>query len=383
MPEGGNLGIGVLGRPGPRDVDIAAHGAKVRLSGVSKSYGRVEAVRDLTFDVAAGEFVTLLGPSGSGKTSTLMMVAGHELPDAGEIAIDDRDVTRVPAHRRDIGMVFQHLALFPHFSVAANVAFPLRMRHRPTRETAERVASALALVRLEGVAERYPRQLSGGQQQRVALARALVFGPSILLMDEPLSALDKQLREDMQIEIRGLQQRLGITTLYVTHDQKEALTLSDRVALLNGGQLAQVGTPEALYDHPCSRFVAGFIGESNFLTAEVSAVANGECRLALRGGLMLTAPAVPGLRPGARVTVAVRPEAAQVGGEAGPGFNRAAGIVQQVVYYGEARRLVVRLSDSGSFVVKQGNAGLDGAVGSGDHVTIAWKCSKTIVLRED
>src|SRR5215469_13651712 len=165
MPEAGNLGMGVLGRLGPRDVDIAAHGAKVRLSGVSKVYGRVEAVRDLTFDVAAGEFVTLLGPSGSGKTSTLMMVAGHELPDAGEIKIGNRDVTRVPAHRRDIGMVFKHLALFPHLSVAANIAFPLRMRRRPARETAERVASALTLVRLEGVAERYPRQLSGGQQQ--------------------------------------------------------------------------------------------------------------------------------------------------------------------------------------------------------------------------
>jgi len=201
-------------------------------------------------------------------------------------------------------------------------------------------------------------------------------------MDEPLSALDKQLREEMQIEIRRLQQRLGITTLYVTHDQKEALTLSDRIALLNGGRLAQMGTPEALYDRPCNRFVAGFIGESNFLSGEVSEVADGECRLALRGGVMLTAPLVPGLRPGARVTAAVRPEAAQVGEPAGAGFNRAEGVVEQVVYYGEARRLIVRLNDTDAFVVKQGNAGLDGAIGSGDHVTIAWKCSKTIVLGE-
>jgi putative spermidine/putrescine transport system ATP-binding protein len=361
----------------------AACGGTVRLVGVTKRYGRVEAVQRLTLEVAAGEFVTLLGPSGSGKTSTLMMVAGHELPNAGEITIDDRDVTRVPAHRRDIGMVFQHLALFPHLSVAANVAFPLRMRHRPTRETAERVAAALALVRLDGVAERYPRQLSGGQQQRVALARALVFGPSILLMDEPLSALDKQLREEMQIEIRRLQQRLRITTLYVTHDQREALTLSDRIALLNGGWLAQVGTPQALYDRPRNRFVAGFIGESNFLAGQVCDVAHGECRLILHGGLVLTAPAAAGIQPGARVTAAVRPEAVQVGGHVGADFNRAEGVVEQVVYYGEARRLVVRLSDTDSFVVKQGNAGLDGSVSSGDRVTIAWKCSKTIVLGED
>jgi spermidine/putrescine ABC transporter ATP-binding subunit len=361
----------------------AGRGGTVRLVSVTKRYGRIEAVRDLTLEVDAGEFVTLLGPSGSGKTSTLMMVAGHELPDAGEITIDDRDVTRVPAHQRDIGMVFQHLALFPHLSVAANVAFPLRMRHRPTRETAERVAAALSLVRLDGVAERYPRQLSGGQQQRVALARALVFGPSILLMDEPLSALDKQLREEMQIEIRRLQQRLGITTLYVTHDQKEALTLSDRIALLNGGRVAQVGTPEALYDRPRNRFVAGFVGESNFLAGQVCEVARGECRLVLRGGLVLTAPAVPGIQPGARVTAAVRPEAVQVGEQVGADFNRAEGVIEQVVYYGEARRLVVRLSDTVSFVVKHGNAGLEGSVHSGDRVTIAWKCSKTIVLGED
>ena len=223
----------------------------------------------ISLDIRSGEFLTLLGPSGSGKTTTLMMIAGFETPTAGDIAIDGRSVVALPPHKRNIGMVFQNYALFPHLTVAENIGFPLKQRGIDRAARARLVAESLELVRLPGYQARYPRQLSGGQQQRVALARSIVFHPRLLLMDEPLGALDKQLRESLQLEMRRLHADLGITFIYVTHDQEEALTMSDRVAVMHEGLIAQVGTPEDLYDRPCDRFVASFIGESNFLPGVV------------------------------------------------------------------------------------------------------------------
>ncbi len=241
----------------------AAIGLPVAFQEVSKRYGETRAVERVSLEVAAGEFLSLLGPSGSGKTTLLMMLAGFEVPSAGRLLVGGRDITRLPANRREIGMVFQRYALFPHMTVAQNVAFPLRMRGRPATERTVRVARALEMVQLGGLAERVPGQLSGGQQQRVALARALVFDPPVLLMDEPLGALDRKLRQHMQLELKQLQARLGATVIYVTHDQDEALAMSDRIAVLHGGRIEQIDAPRRLYEHPANLFVADFMGELN------------------------------------------------------------------------------------------------------------------------
>jgi spermidine/putrescine ABC transporter ATP-binding subunit len=244
---------------------LAAKGGALGLRGLTKHYPAMAAVDGIDLEVAAGEFLTLLGPSGSGKTTTLMMIAGFTPPSAGDVLLDGRSIARLAPERRNIGVVFQNYALFPHMSVAENIGFPLRMRGLPKPEIASKVEAALALVQLGGLGARRPRQLSGGQQQRVALARALVFAPDLLLMDEPLGALDKKLREDMQFELKRLHAELRVTIVYVTHDQEEALTLSDRIALMNCGRIEQLGTAEDLYERPVSRFVAEFIGESNLL----------------------------------------------------------------------------------------------------------------------
>jgi putative spermidine/putrescine transport system ATP-binding protein len=238
---------------------------------VSKKFGNVAAVSDVSLEIARGEFVTFLGPSGSGKSTTLYMIAGFFEPSGGDIRIDGRSILADPSNKRNIGMVFQRYTLFPHLSVAENVAFPLRVRRRPNAEIARKVDQMLALVRLERFADRMPAQLSGGQQQRVALARALAYDPPLLLMDEPLSALDKKLREEIQGEIRRIHRETGVTILYVTHDQEEALSLSDRVALFNHGRIEQVGKGRELYDEPHTRFVAGFVGHSNFLDCTIAA----------------------------------------------------------------------------------------------------------------
>jgi len=241
----------------------------VRISDLAKFYGAIRAIDGVSLSVEAGEFVTLLGPSGSGKTTLLMMVAGFVRPDAGSIFVGAQDIVRLAPHKRNVGMVFQNYALFPHMSVGENIAYPLRLRRTPEEETREKVDRVLRLVRLEDYGKRRVDQLSGGQRQRIALARAVVFSPRILLMDEPLSALDKQLRERMQIEIRHLHDDIGTTTIAVTHDQREALTMSDRVAVLHQGRLMQFASPRDLYEKPNSRFVAEFIGESSFLPVEV------------------------------------------------------------------------------------------------------------------
>ena len=283
------------------------NGLQVSIRNVRRDYGAVVAVDDVSLDINAGEFVSLLGPSGSGKTTLLMMLAGFEQPQSGSITIGGRDVTRVPPNKRDIAMVFQKYALFPHMTVAENIAFPLSMRNVDRSERARKVDAALEMVKLQGYGTRKPSELSGGQQQRVALARAIVFEPPVILMDEPLGALDKKLRQHMQIELKQLQRRLGATVIYVTHDQEEALTMSDRVAVLNHGRLMQYGPPRELYDHPADAFVADFLGEMNFIEGVVTEVGVGSCNVASAGSAV-SAPSIAGLGKGSAVRLAIRPE---------------------------------------------------------------------------
>jgi len=261
--------------------------AFLSIRGIKKTYGAVTAVHDVNMDIAEGEFMTFLGPSGSGKSTTLYILAGFQDPSAGDILLNGKSLLGTPSHLRNIGMVFQRYTLFPHLSVAENVAFPLRVRKVGKDEIAERVNAALKLVRLDGFAKRMPAAMSGGQQQRVALARALIYHPPLLLMDEPLSALDKKLREEIQLEIRRIHQQTGVTILYVTHDQEEALRLSDRIALFNQGQIEQIGDGEALYANPATRFVADFIGDSNFIPADIMGVHDGKASLRLPGGAIV------------------------------------------------------------------------------------------------
>jgi len=342
-------------------------GAEVHLRGVVKAFGGVRAVDGVTLTVRAGEFLTLLGPSGSGKTTTLACIAGFAVPTEGEVLIDGRTVTFEPPFTRNVGMVFQHYALFPHMSVAENLAFPLRMRRRPATEIRERVAWALALVQLDGLGDRAPRQLSGGQQQRVALARALVFEPPVLLMDEPLGALDKKLRADMQLELKHLHARLGVTIVYVTHDQEEALTLSDRVAVMNRGRLEQLGTPLELYESPRTRFVAEFVGESNVLEGTV-AVVSGGVELVTPRGLRLPLPAGRAAA-GERLALLVRPEKITLAAE---GAALIEGEVTEAIYLGEATRYVVRAAGE-TLVVKQQNVAAGVSLKAGARVGLQWE----------
>jgi putative spermidine/putrescine transport system ATP-binding protein len=342
----------------------------VKFVDVAKSYdGHTLAVRDLTLDVAQGEFLTLLGPSGSGKTTTLNMLAGFERPTHGKILLAGRSVDRLPPYQRNIGMVFQNYALFPHMTVGENVAFPLSVRRIPRGEIGKRVKRALAMVRLEAFAERRPAQLSGGQQQRIALARALVFEPSLVLMDEPLGALDKKLREQMQIEIKLLHERLGLTVVYVTHDQSEALTMSDRIAVFHDGRVMQQGTPDALYRQPHDVFVAGFIGENNMLPGTINAVANGHVRVALAGDVEITATAVGELEPGAEVLVAVRPEAVHILSTTNKADNACRARVTSRIYLGDHQRLLTDIGDGCTVTVKV-PAGTD--VAAGASLILTW-----------
>ncbi len=284
---------------------------EVKLEGVTKRYGKVTAVDHLDLVVRDGEILTLLGPSGCGKTTTLRCIAGFIVPDEGRIFLGEEEVTRLPPEKRDIGFVFQNYALWPHMTVFQNLAFGLQLRRTPKDEIGKRVREVLSLVRLSGMEDRYPRQLSGGQQQRVALARALVLRPRVLLLDEPLSNLDAKLREEMRFEIRELQRQLGITAIYVTHDQAEALVLSDRIAVLNEGRLVQLGTPEEIYQRPANRFVAGFIGLSSFVEARVAAVEANAATLETEDGLRFRVPK-GGLREGQTVVLAIRPEHVEI-----------------------------------------------------------------------
>ena len=318
----------------------------VRLVHATKRYGSVAAMHDVNLEVQEGEFFTLLGPSGCGKTTTLRSVAGFVQLTEGEIFIADKPANHLPPHLRDVGMVFQSYALFPHMSVRDNVAFGLRMHKVPRTQIADRVDRVLRLVQLEGQGDRYPRQLSGGQQQRVALARVIVLEPSLLLFDEPLGALDKQLREQMQLELKRLQREVGITTMYVTHDQEEALTMSDRIAVMRQGRVLQVGTPREIYDAPGDLFVAGFIGHVNFLPGRVVAGQNGflELELELASGGRVAGLATGPMAQGADAVLAVRPERLRLEPE-GSAYSWVEGTIRQVVYLGDAVRYQVMLGE--------------------------------------
>jgi len=328
----------------------AGLGARLQLIELTKVYGDVVAADRVTLDIAPGEFITLLGPSGSGKTTTLMMVAGFVIPTSGQILVNGEDIAFRPPHKRNIGMVFQNYALFPHMTVAENIAFPLKMRKWPRDRIEQAVREALQLVRLPGFEQRYPRQLSGGQQQRVALARALVFRPPVLLMDEPLGALDKKLREEMQLEIKHIQESLNITTIYVTHDQEEALTMSDRIAVMRDGRIEQIGTPRELYERPASEFVASFIGESNFLMGRLER-RDGHAYLVTEDGWRVAIPDAEDLPAGEQVTVALRPERIVLGERRGE--NHAEATIEEIIYVGEATKFRVRLLGDRLLTVKQ------------------------------
>ncbi|MDB5487659.1 MAG: polyamine transporter ATP-binding protein [Reyranella sp.] len=366
---------------------VSDRGASVTLSNLEKTYDRTNAVANavdgVSLDIRSGEFLTLLGPSGSGKTTTLMMIAGFEMPTAGDIAIDGKSVVAMPPYRRNIGMVFQNYALFPHLTVEENVGFPLKQRGVPKTERAKLVAEALELVHLPGYGARYPRQLSGGQQQRVAVARAVVFKPRLLLMDEPLGALDKQLRENLQLEMRRLHADLGITFIYVTHDQEEALTMSDRIAVMNDGKVAQVGSPEDLYDRPDNRFVAGFIGESNFLPAIVRGMEDdvviAECEGTLIRALCPGRPA-----SGEKVTLTTRPERLRFADSAWAGaeaqHNRLNVTVTEAVFAGERCRYMLQAGDGTSIVLKEPSSAAIRRRAVGERAEIAWSVADTILV---
>jgi putative spermidine/putrescine transport system ATP-binding protein len=340
----------------------------VRFAGVHKSYdGATLAVRDLDLDIRRGEFLTLLGPSGSGKTTTLMMLAGFETPTSGEILFDGQPITHTPPHRRNFGMVFQNYALFPHLTVGDNVAYPLTVRRVPAQERATRVAAALEMVRLEGLAARRPDQLSGGQRQRVALARALVFDPAIVLMDEPLGALDKQLREHMQMELKDLHRRLGVTFVYVTHDQGEALAMSDRVAVFSDGALQQVDTADRLYEEPANRFVAGFVGDSTALEGRIAAIHPDSAEVALDCNATLRGRLVGNATPGASAQIAIRPERIGLRDTTGP--NAIAATVEDLVYLGDHVRLRCTIGERTMATVKRPiAAGPPPSIGSRTHL---------------
>ena len=352
----------------------------VEFERVSKSFdGRTLVVRDLDLQIRKGEFLTLLGPSGSGKTTCLMMLAGFETPTSGEIRIGGRSVRQVPPRRRGIGMVFQNYALFPHMTVGDNLAFPLEVRGLDAERRRDRVRRALRIVRLEGLEQRRPGQLSGGQQQRVAIARALVFEPDLVLMDEPLGALDRRLREELQYEIRRIHHDLGVTVLYVTHDQHEAMVMSDRVAVFRAGRIEQIASPEALYEEPERSFVARFIGENNRLAGRVTSVEDDICEVDV-GGEIVRALRVAPCGPGDAITLSIRPERVSIAPTPGLYTNEFDAGIEDITFLGDHLRLRLSVCGSSDFIVKIPNVVGHGAVIEGDRVRIGWTPTDCRVL---
>ncbi|MEB0206164.1 ABC transporter ATP-binding protein [Pseudomonas sp. CCC3.1] len=342
----------------------------VSFKNIQKTYdGLRPVVKDLNLDIKEGEFVTLLGPSGSGKTTSLMMLAGFETPTHGEIFLKDKPLHNLPPHKRDIGMVFQNYALFPHMTIEQNLAFPLSVRKMNSVDRKEKVRRALDMVKLTDFAKRYPAQLSGGQQQRVALARALVFEPKLVLMDEPLGALDKQLREHMQLEIKHLHQQLGLTVVYVTHDQSEALTMSDRVAVFNDGVIQQIDTPTAIYEAPNKSFVAQFIGENNTLIGtfvyrdEHYAVAR------LADGSLIRAISVVEAQPGDQVALCIRPERVIVGPA---GSTPLTARIQEYIYLGDHVRMITEIAGQADFMIKLPASQMNTSWTVGSSISLSW-----------
>jgi putative spermidine/putrescine transport system ATP-binding protein len=351
--------------------------AKLELDALTKRFDGVVAVDGVSLLIQDGEFVSLLGPSGCGKSTTLGMVAGLLSPDAGSIRIDGRDIVAEPSYRRNIGMVFQNYALFPHMTVTQNVAFGLRMRKVPKDDVVARVGRALDLVRLPHTALRYPRQLSGGEQQRIAVARALVIEPAILLLDEPLSNLDARLREEMRIELREIQRRVGITTVFVTHDQAEALAMSDRVAVMNRGRIMQVGSPASIYDRPANEFVSSFIGQTNRVEGDVVGTEAGYITLKLAGGASLRGVA-GGEGTGERAIALIRPEKIALAPAAPPGCNVLRGSVQDSVFLGTVIYYIVS-TEAGRFTVLAQNTGAAPRA-AGTDVTLSWEPAHTLLV---
>jgi putative spermidine/putrescine transport system ATP-binding protein len=354
-------------------VAIQPHGgerpSKLVVEGLCKRYGATTALEASSLSVGEGEFLTLLGPSGSGKTTLLQLICGLVEASEGRVIIDGRDQSRTPVHQRDIGLVFQHYALFPHLTVAENIAFPLKMRGRPAAEVARRVTDTLEMVHLGHLAQRFPRELSGGQQQRVALARCFVYQPSIILMDEPLGALDKKLREHMQIEIKRLHRESGATIVYVTHDQEEALALSDRICLMNHAKIEQLGTPREIYERPRTAFAADFIGISNIFRG--TATANGSLE---------TAHGLFALPDGARCdngqgALVIRPEHLHLGADTG---NSVAGTVSEIVYAGSETRIIAKLGDGAALVLRLGPG--ETVPGLDERIVASWQRDKAVLV---
>jgi putative spermidine/putrescine transport system ATP-binding protein len=361
----------------------AEHDVAVAVTDLRKVYGHdVVAVNDVTLNVRSREFMTLLGPSGSGKTTLLKMLAGFLMPTSGTIRIGDRDVSRTPSHEREVGMVFQNYALFPHMTVAQNLAFPLEMRKVPRADIRRRIDQALDVVRLPTLKDRYPKQLSGGQQQRVALARAIIYEPTVLLMDEPLGALDKRLREDLQLEFKRLHQELDVTVLYVTHDQEEALLMSDRIAIFNAGKIEQLGTGEELYRQPRTTFVGTFMGESNLFRGTIRAV-DGMAQLAVGDRTMAgtIAPDVS-LSAGDAAALIVRPEACRVVAsvsDEGAGCTALPATVEQSIYLGSSVK--VQLNALGSTMFVRMNSGRSRPpLAPGASVVVEWDTADAVIV---
>ncbi len=377
MKIGGSMINNEPVRAGLNDVDL-------ELSGVRKTFGSTVAVDDLDLKVMRGEFLFLLGPSGCGKTTTLRLIAGLIHPERGKIFIRGRDVSRVSAHKRGLGMVFQDYALFPHMNVFDNVAFGLRMKKVPRSQWKKKVGRALELVRLEGLEDRYPKQLSGGQQQRVALARALVIEPMALLLDEPLSNLDLKLRQQMRVELRQLQERLGITTIFVTHDQEESLSMGDRIAVMEDGRINQLGSPKNIYEFPRSRFIADFIGESNFFQGKVTKIMeSGNAEVEVDEGFKLVGKGPESLKAGKRVTVAVRPEKMHLLDQLTPEYpNCLPSKVLTAVFMGSYTRFHLSLPGDAICIVQQQNVRGVRGFQKGDHAYVAWEVEEGLVITE-
>jgi len=370
-----------------RGAAAATRAPHLALAGIERRFGDpraggVAALAGIDLAVAPGEFLTLLGPSGSGKTTLLKIVAGFEAPDRGTVALAGRDITALSPARRNIGMVFQNYALFPHMDAAGNVGFPLAMRGMGRQAARDKVEATLALVGLAGYAERMPRALSGGQQQRVALARAIVFDPALLLLDEPFGALDRKLRGQMQEEVRRLQRRLAITTLFVTHDQEEALALSDRIAVMNEGALVQIGTPEDIYRRPATRFVAEFVGEANIFRGRAGAIDTGVVEVKLETGATMRASVPAGDRSvhyGADLALVLRPDRPQLLRDGDAAENRVAGTIAESAFLGEAVRYRVALEGGGDLMLRWATAG--SALPPGTRIALGWAASDMVAVR--
>ena len=344
----------------------------VRFDKVDKSYdGKVLVVKDLNLDMAEGEFITMLGPSGSGKTTCLMMLAGFETPTNGEIYLDANPISNIPPHKRGIGMVFQNYALFPHMTVYENLAFPLKVRKFSKEDIDKKVDKALSMVSLTGFENRMPGQLSGGQQQRVAVARALVFDPQVVLMDEPLGALDKNLRESMQYEIKHIHESIGVTVVYVTHDQGEALTMSNRIAVFNDGKVQQLSSPDKLYEEPVNSFVAEFIGENNTFNGEVTDISNGKCKVKLDSGTEILSNPIRVKSKGEKTIVSLRPERAIIDPE-NKMDNKHKGKIEEVIYHGDHTRVRLNLLGNKEFILKVPNSSARMDIKLGNEINIGW-----------